>query len=66
MKANIENNYFNLNEINEKIKYNLNIQTNKINELINLIKMNEIKNIIKKNEIKFNNFKFENWKILKL
>ena len=60
MKANIQNNYFNLNEINKKIKYNLNTQTNEINKLINLIKMNEIKNNIKKPEFDFKDFKLEN------
>ena len=60
MKANIENNYFDLTQIKQNITNNLNTQT--INDLLIFLKKNEIKNksnIIKEEE-KFNNFKFEN------
>ena len=66
MKSNIQNNYFNLNQIKDKIKNKLNDQSKEINELITLLNINENKNII--NEIKenenniFKNFKIENMK----
>ena len=43
MKANIQNNYFNLTKINEKIKNNLNIQTNELKKLLKILKINENK-----------------------
>ncbi len=60
MKANIENNCFDLTKIKDKIKKNLNNQINEINELLKILKINENKNIIKKTEFDFNNFKIEN------
>ena len=65
MRANIENNCFNLNGINDKIKNNLNNQINEINELIKIIYNNEDKKIVKTTEIDFNNFKFENLENIK-
>ena len=64
MKANIENNYFDLSQITQKIKNKLNNQTKEINELIELLKKNEIKNNIKEDD-KFKNFKIENMKNIK-
>ena len=80
MKSNIQNNYFNLTQIKDKIQNILNAQSKEINELITLISKNE--NILEQNKIKniqkndnnniinrkennnFQNFKFENMKIV--
>ena len=80
MKSNIQNNYFNLDQIKDKIQNKLNAQTKEINELITLISKNE--NIIEQNKIKnikkndnnninnrnennnFQNFKFENMNLI--
>ena len=50
MKSNIENNYFNLNQIKDEIQNKLNNQSKEINELISLISKNE--NIIEQYKIK--------------
>ena len=59
MKANIENNHFNLSKFYQILKNNLDIQLIKINELINLFRKNETKFDIKKmnNFFTFNNNK---------
>ena len=71
MKSNIENNYFDLTNTNQKIKNYLNIHFQQINELILLFKTNEENEIKKelneikkesniKNEKKITNFNYEN------
>jgi len=48
MKANIENNHFNLLKTYQKLKININMQIKKINELIFLFRKNDIKYKIEK------------------
>ena len=55
MKANIENNFFNLEQTKEIITYNLNIEQSEMNKLIQLL--NELQN--EPNSIYFHNFKIE-------
>ena len=59
MKENIENNYFDLTIIKEKMQINFGQQIKKLKEIITLFKINE-------DFDKFENFKFENMNVIKI
>ena len=45
MKANIENNHFDINKTNQIVTKKINLQINEINDLIKLLQKNEVKEI---------------------